>query len=283
MKLRKVGMFCLSGLLLAGPARALVVNDPYDNIEVPDGLYGLVYGLYSHASKANGPEGKSVARADFTLDLIVLRAVAYKHINDLPIGFQVIVPFGVIEEHKIYDEQSSGLGDVVFGPGIFLYKNNESNTHLSYWFYVYAPTGDFDKKRTINLGQGVWYYEHQLSINQTIGNVVVDANVDYFWYSKENQAEVEFPDRFQIDLSAAYKINDKFSMGLNGGVYWDLDDWKAKNDEIANTKAHKIQGGPELVYQITDKLGVSLRWLHDFAATNDFKGDDIWLRVNYAF
>lgn len=36
-------------------------------------------------------------------------------------------------------------------------------------------------------------------------------------------------------------------------------------------------------YNITQNLGVNLRWTHDLASSNDTKGDDVWMRVSYAF
>jgi hypothetical protein len=34
---------------------------------------------------------------------------------------------------------------------------------------------------------------------------------------------------------------------------------------------------------VNEKLGANLRWTHDISAANDTKGDDVWLRVSYAF
>jgi hypothetical protein len=274
------------GLALAlgrvAPAQAILV-DPYDNVLAPDGFYGLAYLNYYTADEFTGPNGNKAASIDLTATVGILRPLAYFHLGPVPMAFQVIVPFGRVEEDKVFKEDSSGLGDIVFGPGIFLYANENSMTYLSYWFYVFAPTGEWDKNQAINLGQNHWYFEHQLAVHQMLGKVVFDANLNYYHHTEESDNDFKAPPRFEVEASLAYQLTDQFVLGVHGGGYWDLDEAEINGVSEPETKAKRVQLGPTLGYQFTERLGANLRWTRDVSAANDTKGDDVWLRVAYAF
>ncbi len=269
-------------LLWATASQAILV-DPYDNILAPDGYYGLVYLNYYQADELVGPDGDKAADIDLTAKVAIVRPLAYFHVGPVPAAFQVIVPFGKVEETDLLDESSSGLGDIIFGPGIFLYTNQDTNTYVSYWFYVFTPTGEWDKDQAINLGQNHWYFEHQLAFNQILGKWVLDMNLNYYHHLEEPDNDWKAPPRFELELSLAYQLTDRLILGLNGGGYWDLDNAEMDGTEVDDTKAKRIQFGPTLGYQITDRFGANLRWTRDLSAANDVKGDDVWLRFSYAF
>jgi len=289
----RLATLCLvAALCWAGSARAILI-DPYDNILAPDGYYGLVYFNYYHASEFTGPNGDEIGDLDLTATVGIARALVYKHLGPVPVAFQVIVPFGKIEGEfdvdvdgetvNVFDEDSSGLGDIVFGPGVFLYTNNDSGTYVSYWFYAFAPTGEWDEDQTINLGQNHWYFEHQLAYNQLMGKFVFDMNLNLYHHTEEPDQDLKRPLRFELETSLAYQLTEKLVLGVNGGGYWDLDEAEVDGDSVDDSKAKRIQFGPTAGYQATERLGVNLRWTHDISAANDTKGDDVWLRASYAF
>jgi hypothetical protein len=272
--------------LSAAPTRAAVVLiDTYDNILAPDGTYALLYPNHYQAGALMGSDGSKVAEADLNLDLVFARVITYKHVGKLALAFQVIAPFGRVEETMLLDQSSSGIGDLIFGPGVFLYTNEASGTYVSYWLYAFAPTGDFDAARSVNLGAHHWYFEHQLALNQTFlgKKVVVDANLNFYHHAEEPDTELKSPLRFEVAASVGYQLTDKLIAGVNGGAYWDLGDLEASGAALADTSARKTALGPMLSYQLTAKLAATFRWTHDLSAANDFKGDDLWLRASYAF
>lgn len=273
-----LGLVCL----WQSKADALLI-DPYDNALPPDGFYGLVYGNYYHAASFTGPGGKKAADADLTAAVSLVRLLGYRHVGGLPLAFQVIAPFGQVEEKKLFNEKSSGAGDLVFGPGIFLYSDEASKLNLSYWLYFFAPTGDWDKSRTINLGQNHWYFEHQLALNKQFGSFVYDMNLNYYQHTEESDNKLQKADRFELETSLGYQLTDKLVVGINAGGYADLGSAKVNGVAVADSKAERWQLGPSIGYSITDRLGANLRWTNDVSATNDSKGNDVFLRINYAF
>lgn len=270
--------------LWSSMAQAILI-DPYDNVLPSDGSYGLLYGNYYHAGKLTGAGGGKVADLDLTAMVTLLRSSNYFHVGKVPLGFQVILPFGKVEEKKLLHESSSGVGDIVFGPGIFLHTHESDSlkTYLSYWFYTIAPTGEWDRNKTLNLGQHHWYFEHQLSFNAQFRNFVYDMNLNYYHHDEDSDNKLQKPDRFEAEASLGYQFTDKLLVGVNGGGYWDGNASKVDGIPVADSKAKRLQVGPTIGYSITDKLGANLRWTHDVSSANDTKGDDVWLRLSYAF
>lgn len=283
---------CLAALALilglsAAPTRAttFVLVDSYDNALAPDGVYTLAYPVHLQASQFMGPDGSKAADADFALDLVFARAIAYKHVGKIPLTFQVILPFGRVEETKFLASKSSGMGDLILGPGAFLYANDTSGTYVSYWLYAYAPTGAFDKAKPVNLGAHHWYFEHQLALNQTFlgKKIVFDANLNFYHHAEEPDTGLKSPLRFEFATIVGYQVTEKFIAGVHGGAYWDLGDSEVSGVAVPDSAARSAALGPALSYQLTPKAAATFRWTHDVSVANDFKGDGLWLRASYAF
>lgn len=280
---KTVVSLCL-GLTLfwAGTASAILI-DPYDNILPPDGFYGLFYGNFYQADQLNDANGDKMLDIDLTAKVSVLRGLYYGHMGKIPYALQVIVPFGEVKETKALNQKSSGLGDITFGPAVFLVNNEESGTYLSYWLYLTAPTGEWDKNQDINLGGNHWYFQHQLAFEKLWNGFVYDMNVNYYHHLEESDNDYQAPDRFEVEASLGYHVTEKLVLGVNGGGYWDLEEAEAGGSKLADSKAQRLQFGPTIGYQATERLGVNLRWTHDVSAENDTEGDDVWLRLAYAF
>lgn len=108
-------------------------------------------------------------------------------------------------------------------------------------------------------------------------------NLNLYHHNKESDNNFQAPKRFEVEASLGYQLTDKLILGVNGGGYWDLENGKVGGSSVADTKARRLQFGPTLGYQATEKIGVNLRWTHDLSAKNDTQGDDVWLRLSYAF
>lgn len=282
MKKLMIGLALLLFLLGATNASAVLV-DFYDNALPPEGVYGLFYGNYYHADQFTDSDGNKAVSADLTASVAIARLVGYKTLANIPFAFQVILPFGEVKETKLFDESSSGIGDLAFGPAIFLYHDDENQTYLSYWFYVMAPTGEWNKQKSINLGGHHWFFEHQLAFNKQLGPVVCDMNLNYYQHTEEEDTKTTNPDRIEVETSFGYALTEKLLVGLNGGFYRDLGKIKVQGSKVDDSQAERWQIGPSLGYMFNDRLGLNLRWTHDIKAKNDTRGDDLWLRLGYSF
>ncbi len=282
--MKKLTMRLVLLLMFLGATNAsAVMVDFYDNALPPQGVYGLLYGNYYHADQFTDGDGHKAVSADLTASIAIARVVGYKTLGNIPFAFQAILPFGELKETKLFKESSSGIGDLAFGPAVFLYHNDDTRTYLSYWFYVMAPTGEWDKGQSINLGGHHWYFEHQLALNKQFGSLVYDMNLNYYQHSEESDTKTSNPDRIEVEASMGYQLTEKLTLGLNGGFYRDLGKIKVQGDKVADSQAERWQIGPSLGYMFNDRLGLNLRWTHDIKAINDSRGDDLWLRLGYSF
>lgn len=279
MKKLFVSICLVTTFLWVGPAGAVLI-DPYDNFLAADGFYALAYGNYYRADRLTVP---GVDDFDLRAKVAVLRGVGYYRAGKVPLAFQVIIPFGEVEERRLFNEKSSGLGDIAFGPGVFLYADQDNHTYLSYWFYAFAPTGEWNPDQAINLGQNHWYFQHQVAFSKMIQRVVYDMNLNYYHHTRETDLNLSTPDRFEVEASLAYQVNESFILGVNGGGYWDLDEARIGGISIDDTRARRLMLGPTAAYNFTEKFGINLRWTRDVSSRNDTKGDDVWLRAVYAF
>ena len=274
----------LSMLLLWSASAQAVFLDPYDNALFADGLYGSVYANLYTSDERTDSRGDKVGDTDFSALVTTVRASYYKTLLNVPVVFQVGIPFGEVREKKTATETSTGLGDIWFGPGVFLYKNPETSTYLSYWFYAYAPTGEFDKNHSYsNMGWNHWYFENQLAFSKVYGKFILDANINHFFHAEEKDNQVETPDRLELEGSLAYQVTDKFIAGLNLEGHWDLGDYKVAGATLQDSGATRYEVGPVVGYTFNDKLSATLRWNHDVSSKNDLKGDSYWLRLAYTF
>ena len=274
---------CLGVVCFLGSRAEAIIIDPYDNALAPDGVYGIFYENYYHADEFTGPNGNKAASADLTSAVSIVRAIAYKHIAKVPLAFQVIVPIGYVEEKKVFHEKSSGIGDIAFGPGVFLYNNDETKTAISLWAYFIAPTGEWDKNQAINFGGNHWIFESQVALNQQFGKFIYDMNINNYFHTKEPDTHTELPDRMELEMSLAYQVTDKLVAGLNGGGFWDLENIKVGGVTVADSKSERTEVGLSAGYTFTDKLGANFRWSHDVTSQNSTTGDNFWLRLSYAF
>lgn len=282
--MKKIILTMAGSLLLFGasPVQAVFL-DPYDNALVADGFYGMVYGTLSTASSRTDAQGNKID-TDYTSLTSTVRAVYYKTLADLHLVFQAGIPFGEVSEKKLEDKKSSGLGDIWFGPGVFLYSNEKTLTHLSYWLIAYAPTGSFDRNHTYaNLGWNHWYYENQLAFSQGYDKFIFDMVINHYTHSEEKENRVETPDRLETEMSLGYQLTESFLLGLNYGAHWDLDDYKVAGVTAADSGAKRYELGLLLGYNFTPTTGVTLRWNHDISSENDLQGDNLWLRFNHTF
>ena len=273
----------LALLCLSATNALAVLVDFYDNALAPDGVYGLFYGNYYHADEFTDSDGDKAVSADLTASVAIARIVGYKTLGDYHFAYQAILPVGEVKESKVFDESSSGIGDLTFGPAVFLYADDNSGTYLSYWFYITAPTGEWDNDQAINLGAHHWYFQHQLALTAMLGDFVCDMNLNYYQHTEEDDTKTEAPDRFEVEASLGYPLTDKLMIGVNGGFYQDLDKVEVAGVKQEDSDAERWQFGPSISYTVTERLGVNLRWTHDVYAENDSKGDDVWLRLGYAF
>jgi hypothetical protein len=296
MNMKRNGLLVVISLFLVGafftPSNAIVL-DFQDNVACPPGFYGLAYYNYVDQPKLKDNSGNTVKTAtgddlDLTVHVGSLRPVYYwKGLGTL-FAANVIVPFGEASARNFATgrrQSSSGLGDILFGPAVFLYTHEKTGTALSFWEFASAPTGDYSKRRAEeggpNLGLNYWYLQHQLAFSTVFYDKSpwsFDMNINY--YQKFNASQVKPGDSFEPEAIVGYGLTDALRVGVYARYFFDLQ--KSEYFGAETDKAKIFSAGPSIAYS-TPKWGVNFRYIHDFEAKNAPKGSQIWLRANYVF
>jgi len=270
-----------------------IVLDFYDNVACPPGFYGLAYYNFYDAPKLKDDSGENVKTAtgddfDMTMHVLSLRPVVYwKGLNTLW-AFNAVIPFGQMEARNLTTgekERSTGMGDVLIGPAVFLFQHEKSMTFLSFWEFVSVPTGDYSRTRAIeggpNLGYKYWYLQHQLAFATSFAEkskVSYDMNVNYF--QKFSTSDLKPGDSMEFEGILGYGITDSIRVGAYARYWFDLQG--STNYDVDADKVKIFGAGPSIAYS-KEKWGLNLRYIYDFEAENTTKGSQVWLRFNYSF
>lgn len=294
--MRRIGFCLLLSLVLVGimcgSSRAIVL-DFYDNVAAPPGFYGLAYYNFYDAPKLKDDSGRTVKTAtgddiSMTMNVVSLRPVVYLKGLDTLWAFNAVIPFGKMEQRNLSTgatETSSGLGDILIGPAVFLFQHEKTGTFLSFWEFVSVPTGDYSRIRAIeggpNLGYKYWYLQHQLAFATSFvekSKWSYDMNVSYF--QKFNTTDLKPGDSMEFEGILGYGITDAFRVGAYARYWFDLKG--STSYDVDSDKVKIFSAGPSIAYA-KEKWGLNLRYVYDFDVKNSVQGSQVWLRFNYSF
>jgi hypothetical protein len=270
-------LFSFSGLSQAD------VIDPFDNMAAPPGTFGLVnYFGHLDLPEIADNDGDTVD-FDYDQSYWVLRPVYYagKIADKMTWGVNAIIPVG----HVSIDQGNSefGLGDIGLSPFIFLYENPEKQIYLSFWEFVFFPTGSWDSDNFVNLGRDAWWFQHQLAFGWYPGKFGMDFNVNYFMYLESDDGKFDEPDALELETVLHYGITEKFRIGLNAAYWYGLADAEFDDVDIDDSKPTNFKLGANLMYTLQENFLVNFRWMHDIDSESYPEGDWYYLRFVYVF
>jgi hypothetical protein len=143
----------------------------------PPGIIVKVYLEWYTANKLKDDHGRtlSLARDGMKLDKANVFGIAPRLIYVSPIKFKVANMTGFLSGHTVWpfvkrtvhldvltargpadtDQSHSGLRDVSFGPGI-TWHHKSGLFHCITGLDIFAPTGEWNPKRLVNVGSNVW-------------------------------------------------------------------------------------------------------------------------------
>ena len=180
------------GVMLAACGAYAQAIDAGDYIPAPSGVQlGIVYAQFSHAGSLYADGDKIDDGAELDTAVSVLRYVRYAKVAGKTFDYQIIQPYGRVEAGGSVQALggSTGFGDTIFVAAFWPFENPETETYLGLSSYVYAPTGEYDADKAVNLGENRWRgvlqaaYSRKLSekwIGELAGDVTVyGANKDF--------------------------------------------------------------------------------------------------------
>ncbi len=259
------------------------VIDPYDAISAPPGTFGLFsYFGQLHLPDIADNEGNE-SELGYDQSYVALRPVYFMgQIADrLSYGFNAYIPVAHVSLDSANNE--FGLGDIAVSPFIYLYENHNSKLYLSFWEFIFLPTGDFDENNAVNLGRDAWWFQHQIAIGWYPNKFGIDFNINYFQFTESDKLKYDEPDAIELETVVHYGITDAFRVGINAAYWIGIDDAAYGDTTLPDTEPMNVKLGLNLSYTLSEKLTAGIRWMHDVDSENYASGDWIYLRLAYIF
>lgn len=236
--LGRLGAAAALAVAAVGPAHAVDV-DAGDYTALPAGTnLALVY--YQQATRdALYASGKRVP-IDAGLDsqVGILRGVHFTEIGGYIVDPQFLLPFGRLESKDDLSPMgsASGVGDLILAATVWLVNRPDSGTYFGITPFLYLPTGEYDRKDALNLGENRW--------------------------------------KFALQAGFITKLSENFTLDLVGDVtvYGDNDKFGAAGVTMKQDPAYQVQGF--LRYHLSPGLDLRAGVSHSFGGETRVAGVD---------
>jgi len=266
------------------------VIDPMDNISAPPGTFVLV----SYFNQLHYPDitDKDGNESNFGLDLslLVLRPVYFigKIADTLSYGVNAIIPVGHLsfDSDNVFGAPSVnefGIGDIGISPFIYLYENPDTQLYISFWEFIFMPTGDYSMNNFVNIGRDTWWFQHQIAFGWYPGKFGVDFNINYFQYTESDELNYDEPDALEFESVVHYAVTDKFRIGVNAAYWIGVDEAEIDGVTLPDTEPMSFKLGLNLTYALSENFIAGIRWMHDVDAENAPMGEWAYIKLAYVF
>jgi len=255
---RALGTALLLAASLFAPAALAIDVDAGDYTALPAGTdLGLVY--FQHASRdasyTNG--SKAPLKAKLDSDVGILRGVHFTELGGYIADPQFLLPFGQLKGKDDLAGLGSahGLGDLILAATVWLVNQPKSETYFGITPFLYLPTGDYDKNKSLNLGENRWKLVLQAGyITPLSDKLLLDLIGDVTTYGKNNKfgptsASMKQDSSLQLQAFLRYKLASNWD--LRGGV------------SHANGGETKVDGIAQHDRMRTTKLTIGTAWFAD--------------------
>lgn len=228
----------------------------------------MIFGYYNLID-TNTPIDTSLPIDGLSLnaDLYILRYARSFGIDGRNSAIQVIQPYADVsasfDDARFFDgtKHNGGMGDVqlVFvhnlfgGPALTQeeFATWQPETFLTGALWVTAPTGDYDKKRIINIGANRWVFKPELAFGTPIGPTWLEVNTYVSLYG-DNE---DYLGDNKLEQKPLYAVEGHYSYSFNRALWASLDATYNKGGET------RINGVNQDNQQENTLLGASLGFM----------------------
>lgn len=228
----------------------------------------MIFGYYNLID-TNTPIDTSLPIDGLSLnaDLYILRYARSFGIDGRNSAIQVIQPYADVsasfDDARFFDgtKHNGGMGDVqlVFvhnlfgGPALTQeeFATWQPETFLTGALWVTAPTGDYDKKRIINIGANRWVFKPELAFGTPIGPTWLEVNTYVSLYGDND----DYLGDNTLEQKPLYAIEGHYSYSFNRALWASLDATYNKGGET------RINGVNQDNQQQNTLLGASLGFM----------------------
>lgn len=239
---------CAMALAAASPGAHAVDVDAGDYTALPDGTnLAIVY--YQHATRdALFADGDKVdVDAGLDSNVGILRGVHYMDVGGYIVDPQFLLPFGRLEAKDDLSAlgDADGMGDLILAATVWLVNDPKNSTYFGITPFLFLPTGDYDKKDALNLGENRWKFALQAGyITQIAPKLLLDVVADVTVYGDNDDfgptgAKLEQDPSIQLQGFLRYQMSDTWDLraGISHTTGGKTEvDGVSQNDRLQTTK-----------------------------------------------
>lgn len=214
----KLSLLGLSGLLVSSNTFALAeIVHPRDHIAAPVGTTIAVTYL-DHASGDDlYVDGNKVANnGDYSATALIQRVVHYTEMFGMVVDPQIIVPYADVGV-GILNSDDRGIGDTLFGATFWTINDPKNKEWFGISPFVYAPTGDYDSDKAVNIGANRWSTLLEFGYVKGIGDkTYLDFVGEIEWYGDNDDPSIGGS---ILEKDPAYRLSSMISHDINSASY----------------------------------------------------------------
>lgn len=232
---------------LTGPAHAIDWDSGDWNAPVPGVDLGLIYQQHATRKHLYRDGDKALSNAVLTSDVTLLRYAHPIRLGGYVVNPNAVLPLGRLEADGNLAElgDASGVGDLLVTTPIWVVNKPEQRLFLGLAPYLIFPTGSYDKKRSLNLGEN--RYKTVMQVGTLLGiskHFSLEGTADVMWFGKNTEANAANETKRQKPLyqhlwylNWHYAPTTTFALGLSwtGGGETSLDG-VPQNDKVETAK-----------------------------------------------
>ncbi len=301
--MNKIVLITVSLLLIAAPAQVaadeppppmpgnssaiLGTEDYFAGALPPPGFHFINYLAYYYADELRDEDGDR-APMDFRTNVAanVFRGIYVSEIEVLGanLGWHLVVPlvYQDMEIKGLFDESRAGIGDIYFSP--FLLGWHWDILHLVAGLDIIAPTGQYNRRRNVNIGSNQWTFEPAVAASLILPEgLTVDLKLMYDFHTENPDTKVRTGQQFHLDYNVGYAVIDNFRLGVGGYYLIGVQDDRVDGTRVPDSRQQVLAAGPSALYSFNPGLHLVGKVQFETLVENRPRGIFSWLKLIYSF
>lgn len=256
------------------PATAHAVNFA-TAVKPPPGYQLKLYPYYFNAETRTNKDGNP-AVSNLGLQKYGVMIGNFYQIGDAQLS--AIVPIGTLEINKL-NAGDSGVGDIQLRAGWNLPVKWAS---IMSALMVKAPSGDYDKKKSANMGDGQTDLVTELYFHKLLQPLAFDAVLKYNLRFRNPDNDTTPGNEFTAEGLFTYRLAHKVRIGPAVNFVIGVDSKKGGKAQ-ADSALMKLAAGGEIYYARLDHVRISLAAYQDVLTRNTNEGILVMSRIAFEF
>ena len=285
--MKRLSVLLLTILIFSFPGHALA-NNARDYLPLPAGTRTLItYFDFKFGNEYYHDSEKLSKDLDLDSTVGLLRPIYYTELWGMTVAPQCILPFGSVDVSGV---QSNGIGDLQLAFTMFMINDTKNKFVFGYTPYLTVPTGQYDRERSVNLGDNRWATKQEIAFVKGFGeNLWLEwyNSVEFFFDNDDaiginNRKATSSKDlKYNAEVHCSYNLTKNFFTSLDYYFSYGGETELDGLDQDDQIRTHT--GGLSFYLMLNDSLQAAVDYKQDLDVKNGIKTNGIMFRFCYCF